>query len=63
MQQRRARQFWAHTALPEAWLLAAKWTAVRTGAMASLWPATPRWLGRYVGELSSAHIHSAPQKT
>ena len=62
MQQKRTAHVWAHAALFEAGLVAAKWTAVRTGAIRSLWEAPPRWLGRYVDELSSAHIHSVPQK-
>jgi len=62
MQQRRVSYVWARAVLPEVGLVAAKWTAVKTGAIRSLWTAPPRWLGRYIGELSSAHIHSVPQK-
>jgi hypothetical protein len=62
MQQRRTSQLWPHAVLPEVGLVAAKWTAARIGAIGSLWLAPPRWLGRYIGELSSAHMHSVPQK-
>jgi hypothetical protein len=62
MQQRRTSDVWARTALTEVGLVAAKWTAAKTGAIASLWATTPRWLGRYLDEISSAHTHSVPQK-
>jgi hypothetical protein len=63
MQQRKASDVWARTAVPEVGLVVAKWTAARIGAIGSLWPAAPRWLGRYLDEISSAHAHSMPTKT
>jgi hypothetical protein len=62
MQQKRTSHVWAGAALPEVGLVIAKWTAARTGAIGSLWHTNPRWLGRYIDEISSAHIHSVPQK-
>ncbi|MGH8217661.1 MAG: hypothetical protein ACREUT_03690 [Steroidobacteraceae bacterium] len=61
MQWRRASQALPRAAVPEAGLVAAKWTAAKMGAVSSLWSAAPRWLGRYIGELSSAHTHSVPK--
>lgn len=63
MQSRRASQAWSNPALPEVGLVFAKWTAVKTGAIGSLWPGNPRWLGRYLDELSSAHSHAVPGKS
>lgn len=55
MQSRRGSEAWQRTALPEVGLVVAKWTAAKTGAIGSLWQTAPRWLGRYLDELSSAH--------
>ena len=62
MQQKGISHVWARAALPEVGLVAAKWTAMRTGSFGSFWSAPPRWLGRYLGEISSAHAHSMPSK-
>ncbi|HXS28213.1 MAG TPA: hypothetical protein VN730_11155 [Steroidobacteraceae bacterium] len=61
MQLRRGSPVWSRTAAPEVGLVA-KWTAAKVGAIGSLWSAAPRWLGRYLDELSSAHTHSLPGK-
>ncbi len=62
MQMRRASQAWPRNVLPEVGLVVARWTAARAGAIGSLWPAAPRWLGRYLDELSNAHAHSLAGK-
>jgi hypothetical protein len=41
----------------------AHWTAARAGATASLWPAVPRRMNRYLDELLIAHSHSLGRKT
>ncbi|GEM_PF-2839141 len=63
MSSRRALQAWPRKVVPEAGLVIARWTAAKTGTIASLWPATPRWLGRYLEGLSSAHAHSTAGKS
>jgi hypothetical protein len=55
MQSRRVPGAWPRAAVPEVGLVISKWTAARTGAIASLWPAAPRWLGRYVAGMLSAY--------
>jgi hypothetical protein len=62
MQSRRALQTWPLVALPDVGLAVAKWTAAKSGAIGSLWPAAPYWLQRYLGELTNAHAHSVPGK-
>jgi len=47
---------------PEAGLIVARWTAARAGAIASLWPAAPRKMNRYLEELLIAHAHSLTRK-
>jgi hypothetical protein len=40
-----------------------RWTAAKAGAIASLWPAAPRWVSRYAGEMVVAHSQSLSRKT
>ena len=44
-------------------LVASRWTAAKTGAIASLWPAVPQRVTRYVEEMLLAHSHSLSRKT
>ncbi|MGH8258618.1 MAG: hypothetical protein ACREUG_02900 [Steroidobacteraceae bacterium] len=45
VQTRRALQAWPRVVLPEVGFVVSRWTAARAGAIASLWPSAPRWLG------------------
>lgn len=54
--------FRPRVSFPEAGLIVARWTAARAGAIASLWPAAPRKVNRYLEELLIAHAHSLTRK-
>ena len=54
--------FRPRVSLPEVGLVIARWTAARAGAVASLWPAAPRKVNRYLEELLIAHVHSVGRK-
>jgi hypothetical protein len=60
MPTRKGAQAWPRNVLPEVGLVVARWTAAKAGAIRALWPPAPRWLGRYLDELSNAHAHSLP---
>lgn len=62
MLSRRALEAWPRTVVPEVGLVIARWTTAKAGAIASLWPASPRWVGRYVDEMLHAHLQSAEVK-
>ena len=48
---------WPKVTGPDVDLVMAHWRAAKAG-ITSLWPAVPKWLSRYMGEMSSAHAHS-----
>jgi len=62
MQWGRGSQTWSRSARPEVGLVVARWSAAKAGAIGSLWQTAPHWLGRYLDELTSAHLHSLPEK-
>jgi hypothetical protein len=43
-------------------LVVSRWTAAKAGAIASLWPTTPRWVSRYAEVMLVAHSHSLSRK-
>ncbi len=55
--------FHPRASIPEVGLVVSRWTAAKAGAIASLWPAAPRWVNRYLEELLNAHAHSLGRKT
>jgi hypothetical protein len=56
-------EFPARVSIPEVvGLVVSRWTAAKAGAIASLWPATPRWVSRYAEEMLVAHSHSVSRK-
>jgi hypothetical protein len=62
MQSRRRLQDWPKAIVPDVGQVVSRWTAARAGAIGSLWPATPRWVGRYLDEMLNAHAHSIASK-
>jgi hypothetical protein len=55
--------FQPRVSLPEVGLVVSRWTAAKAGAIASLWPAAPRGVSRYLEEMLAAHAHSLSRKT
>jgi len=51
---RNAERFWPALMAEEVGLLIQRWAAVRDGEARSLWPTSPHWVTRYIGELMSA---------
>jgi hypothetical protein len=49
---------WPKAIVEEVGLAVSHWTQSKSGLRDSLWPASPHWLSRYLGELMYAHTHS-----
>jgi hypothetical protein len=49
--------------MPDVGLVVSRWAAAKAGAIASLWPAVPRQVSRYVEEMLIAHSHSLSRKS
>jgi hypothetical protein len=51
-------QHWSKAIVEDVGLAAPHWSTARPGVPASLWPTSPQWLNRYLGQILSAHTLS-----